>query len=603
LDRTRFVLDENYLRVLTNRIKVAGKVAFDIEDSDLSNSSSLVGFGLAWREWDQETKKEELVSVYVPVGHITNHPQIRIDIALEYLQEIADSCLLLIFNATYELRKMLNYGVTLPNFRDVRHYACAFDESYGKKGLKAIADTHLGLKWGKIKDVAGRKTKGKTVVDTTNSAIESLGDYCRGDVEATYLLDEFFADKVEYAETVIGLEEGVTRVVVDMERRGVHLDLPSLDKRLAKVEVEIEEARCKLFQAAGQVFNPASPKQVANLLFNTLELPEHKGRSTDIETLEYLRGSHVVVDNMMVFREKEKLKSTYLLPLREKSVNARIYTSFNQLGPETGRFSSNNPNLQNIPATVRDKKTKGIDLVKDPGIRQLFIPTPGWVFFDADYSQIEGRIFAHVSGDPVLTKYYREGGDIHTATSEKLGIDRSLAKCINFAIIYGAYAKKLVEIMLKAGYTYEVKEAKDMIKAFWSTYKVGHRWVINVKETLRTERAAYTVFGRRRRFLDINTADELQQFSMEREAVNFAIQGTAADIMKFAMVDVSKALKKAGDFAYILLTVHDELLFEVLPEYKDLTELIVKNRMRDCVTLSVPLEVEGRFGTNWAEVH
>lgn len=590
-DKSEYIIESYKLPAIGRSIKRAEQVAFDIETASLSPLAPLVGIGLAWED-------PGLKSIYIPVGHITQTPQIPLSSVLGFLRNLFKDVLVLPFNAAYELKVMKRYGVEIPNFTDVRYYAVAHDERYSKKSLKEIGKENLGLEWGTIKEVCSRRVKeknekGRTIsrilFDIPGTPIEKLGRYCRSDCEVTLQLYHKFVESTKYAKDIIALEKSVTPVVVEMENRGIALDIPSIEHKLQETKNRLLELEEQITNEIGKPINLNSPLQVSNLLFDELDLPTVKARSVDVNTLQELKDKHIVPSLMLEYREAEKLRSTYLEPLLERQIGGRIYTSLNQLGTESGRFSSNSPNMQNVPL--------------DASIRKLFVASEGMVLLDYDYSQIEGRVFAHVSQDPILLEYYRNGGDIHTATSEKLGIPRKLAKTINFAIIYGAAPRKLSEIMQKEGFSYNEVEARDMIRSFWRLYKGGSKWVDKVKSELYREKQIFTVYGRRRIFPELDTSDRYLQFSIEREAANFVIQGTAADIMKFALVSCYNSLKEADFPAYLLLQVHDELLFEGTEARYEESDMIIRDKMISAAALKVPLLIEGKKGKNWAEVH
>ena len=323
-------------------------------------------------------------------------------------------------------------------------------------------------------------------------------------------------------------------------------------------------------------------------MFNVLGLPKVRENSTDVAVLEHLSKEHEVIPYILAYREKSKLVSTYLKPFLEKQINGVIYGRLNQLGSASGRWSSADPNKQNIPT--------------DADMRSLFIASPGCMLIDSDYSQIEGVVFAHCSQDPILLKTYREGGDIHTATSEKLGVPRKLAKVCNFAIIYGCFENTLSENMKKEGFDYSKTDARKFKDDFWKLYREGEKFVNGVKHSLHREGHVSTIFGRRRYFPEIFEADGVQRYAIEREAVNHVVQGTAADILKYAIVDVDAAFEitKLGN---ILFPIQDEILGEAEEGKAHEALQIMERRMRDTKILSVPLLTEGKIGRNWAEVH
>ncbi|MEK6860523.1 MAG: DNA polymerase [Nanoarchaeota archaeon] len=613
IDRTVNILDEEYLKVITRSIKRAKEVSLDIETTGVHKNAELVGVGLAWEE------EKEIHSIYIPVGHITNIEQIPINIVRKVLQDIFNSCLVIAFNVNFEKKELKKYKLEIPNFHDVRYDAVAYDDAYWKLSLKEICDELLGVKWNNIKEICTKKVKERNnkgklvtrkVLDVPGTSISILGDYCRKDVVYTLQLRNFLKKHVEYATPIINLERRVTPVVVDMETRGIRVDIPAIHKKLDEVNAGLENISAAIFASVGKVFDISSPKQLNKILYEDLGLPEQKnyknktegGLTTDVTALHSLKDLHIVPNLLLQFRELDHLRSTYLESPLKQQVSGRLYTHFNQT-VESGRFSSSNPNLQNID--------------NDESIRSLFIPSEGMCFIDADYSQIEGRVVAHLSQDPVLLEYYRQGGDIHTATSEKLGIERKLSKVINFAIIYGCNPWKLTQIMGKEGYDYSAKDAKELHSSFWSNYCGIKKWREREIEKAHRTKQTFTLYGRRRLFPNINEygqeittpwgkpgfQNEKIIQGIEREVISTQVQGSSADIMKFGMVDVDHAFKLRNNIAHLLLTVHDELLAECYPENAEEVKFIMKNRMEDCVSLSLPLVVEVKQGLNWSQVH
>lgn len=590
-DRNEYIVDALKLPAIAAAIRRAGKVGFDVETSSFARDASLVGIGLAWYE------DANLKSVYIPTGHVTTVPQIRQQLVLDWLSDLFKDVLVIPFNAAFELRIAKRFRIFMDHFDDSRYYAVADNEGRARDSLKDIGEKEFGIRWGTLKEVCSRRVKernekgrmvSRIILDVPGTSIEKLGRYCRTDAEVALRVYDKFVQTTKYATNILALERKVTPVVVEMEDRGIRIDVVATRQKLQETKDKLEDLERQIIEAAGKPINLNSPLQVSGLLFDDLNLRTIKGRSVDVNVLQELKA-HPIPKMMLEYRELEKIRGTYLEPLLERQRNGRIYTSLNQLGTETGRFSSNSPNMQNIPV--------------DSSIRSLFIASEGMLLLDYDYSQIEGRVFAHASQDKTLLEYYRNDGDIHTATSEKLGIPRKLAKVINFAIIYGAGPRQLSTSMQKEGFTYSEDDARDMIRGFWKTYRGGAKWAEGIKAQAHREKQVFTVFGRRRIFPDIDQLDRYQMFSAEREAVNFVIQGTAADVIKYALVDVYAKLKAAGFPAHPILTVHDELLFEGSEANLEYADPIIKDSMQNAVSLSLPLLVEGKKGLNWAEVH
>ena len=381
------------------------------------------------------------------------------------------------------------------------------------------------------------------------------------------------------------------------------MDVDQLHTTLERFKVEVSELQEKIFTLAGETFNINSPKQLGVILFEKLQLPVIKktktGYSTDAEVLDMLRNDHEIVEQILAYRSVVKLVSTYLEGF-EGLVNPhtnRIHTSFNQMVTATGRLSSSDPNLQNIP--VRSEKGREI--------RALFKPHDGYdMFVSADYSQIELRILAHLSEDPALIQAFQNGEDIHRFTAaEVLGksleevtpLERSHAKAINFGIIYG-----ISDFGLSRDLGITRAEAKEYIELYFSRYPQIKGYMDRMVQEAHETGSVRTMFGRVRPLPDINSRNFNRRSFAERTAMNTPIQGTAADIIKLAMNQVEQALEEQGLQSRILLQVHDELVLEVVESEQEQVETLLRNCMEQVVTLRVPLQVDVHSAQNWADV-
>ena len=399
------------------------------------------------------------------------------------------------------------------------------------------------------------------------------------------------------------MELPLARVLAGMELAGVTADAQKLDAVSADMSEKIRglENLAKE-QAEDPAFNPNSPKQLGVVLFEKLKLPVIKktktGYSTDVKVLEELKGQHPLVDTILQYRVLAKLHSTYLEGLKPliNKTTGRIHTHFQQTVTVTGRLSSTDPNLQNIPARTEAGR----------GIRALFVPGEGYDWLlSCDYSQIELRILAHVAQDPLMLEAFRENQDVHARTaSEVFGTPlelvshemRSRAKAVNFGIVYGISDFGLA---VQLGCTR--KEAGEFIESYLARYQGVKEYMERMKALARSQGYVSTLLGRRRYLPDINNRNfNLRSFA-ERTAINTPIQGTAADIMKLAMLRVDAALQKAGLSSHVLLQVHDELVLEVKEAERDATAALVQNEMQNAFALDVPLLAEVNYGKNWAD--
>jgi DNA polymerase-1 len=389
-----------------------------------------------------------------------------------------------------------------------------------------------------------------------------------------------------------------------MEQAGVKIDRKMLGTLSVDLEKQCAAKASEIHAKAGVTFNINSPKQLGDVLFNQLNLPKPvkygKGKtiSTAVDVLEELSETHEVPRLVLDYRQLSKLKSTYVdaLPVLIDSVTGRVHTTFNQTGTTTGRLSSTNPNLQNIPIRT--------ELGRE--IRAAFIAEPGFSLLSADYSQIELRLLAHFSEDPLLTEAFRRGDDIHALTaSQVFGVPpmlidaehRRRAKAVNFGIVYG-----LSPFGLSQQLGIEQREAKKFIDAYFEKYAGVRRYIDRVLDETRKEQSVKTLFGRSRPIPDINSKNANMRGFAERTAVNTPLQGTAADLIKIAMIQIDQELRSRKLKSRMLLQVHDELLFEVPADELDLMRQLVREKMESVHALSVPLLVELGAGPNWRDV-
>ena len=509
-------------------------------------------------------------------------------------------------NLKYDLNVLARYGVELraPMFDTMlAHYVV---QPELRHNMDYLAEVYLGYRTIHIEELIGPKGKAqKNMADLPPADVYA---YACEDADVTLrLMAPLEAEMERGGVTAVfrDIEMPLMPVLARMERNGVRLDTDALAETGRLFQSRMEQLEAEIYQLAGHPFSITSPRQVGVVLFDELRLSERARKtkggqySTSEEVLESLRTRHPIVEKILAHRGLKKLLGTYVdaLPRLVNPETGHIHTSFNQAVTATGRLSSSNPNLQNIPVRGDDGRE----------IRKAFVPEPGCIFFSADYSQIELRIMAHLSGDEHLIQDFREGKDIHAATAARIfkkpleaitRDERRKAKTANFGIIYGISAFGLAERM-------EVSrtEAKELIDNYFATYPKVRDYMRESVEQARRRGYIETLFHRRRYLPDINSANAVVRGYAERNAVNAPIQGTAADIIKRAMVGIDRRLAEEKLRSKMILQVHDELNFSVQPEELDRVRRIVVEEMEGACALSVPLLADCGEGRNWLEAH
>lgn len=509
-------------------------------------------------------------------------------------------------NIKYDLEVLANYDVTLagPMFDTmIAHYLI---QPELRHNMDYMAEVYLNYKTIHIDELIGPKGKNqKNMRDLTPTEVY---EYAAEDADITLKLKNKLEPELKKygAERLFHeIEMPLMPVLAEMEMNGVRIDTRSLAETSNILTARMEELERRIYELAGERFNIASPRQVGDILFGKLKIIEKPKKTktgqyvTSEDVLQTLKGKHEIVADILAHRGLKKLLGTYVDAL-PKLINARtghIHTSFNQTVTATGRLSSSDPNLQNIPVRGEDGKE----------IRRAFIPEPGCLFFSADYSQIELRVMAHLSGDENMIEAFREGHDIHAATAAKIykeTIDsvtrdqRTKAKRANFGIIYGITVWGLAD-RLNIGRD----EARQLIDGYFETFPHVHEYMEQAKETARSQGYVDTLFGRRRYLADINSRNATVRGFAERNAINAPIQGTAADIIKVAMIRIHRRFKAEGVRAKMILQVHDELNFSVPADEKELVERIVLEEMQGAFEMKVPLTADCGWGANWLEAH
>jgi DNA polymerase-1 len=509
-------------------------------------------------------------------------------------------------NIKYDLIMLARYGaeVSGPMFDTmVAHYVLQ-PELY--HNMDYLAEIYLHYRTIHIEELIGPKGKGQR--NMRDLSPEDIYKYACEDADVTHRLKRVLEKELEKAgagKLFYEIEMPLVPVLAYMERNGVRVDTEALKQASAHFTERMNQIEKEVHELAGTEFNIASPKQVGEVLFDKLKIVAKPKKTktgqyvTSEEVLESLRGKHEVVGKILEHRGLKKLLGTYIdaLPQLINPETDRIHTSFNQTVTATGRLSSSNPNLQNIPIRNEDGKE----------IRKAFIPDDGCLFFSADYSQIELRIMAHLSGDKHMIEAFREGDDIHAATAAKIykiGLDevtsdmRRKAKTANFGIIYGISVFGLAERM-----NVDRKEAKELIDGYFETYPQIRAYMDKSIEIARENGYISTILGRKRYLPDIHSHNAVVRGYAERNAINAPIQGSAADIIKIAMVNVYKRFRQEGIRSKMILQVHDELNFSVYPDEKERVQQIVIEEMEKAYTMQVPLRADCGWGQNWLEAH
>ncbi len=509
-------------------------------------------------------------------------------------------------NIKYDLEVLRNYGVDLAGElwdTMIAHYLI---QPELRHNMDDMAEALLGYKTIHIDELIGPKGKNQRSMRELDP--KDVYKYAAEDADITLRLKNVLEPKLREKgvdKLFSEIEMPLVRVLAEMEMNGVRIDTAALEETSDIFTTRMNSIEQHIYELAGESFNISSPKQVGEILFDKMKIIEKPKKTktgqyvTSEEVLMQLKGKHEIVENILLYRGLKKLLGTYVdaLPRLINPRTGHIHTSFNQTITATGRLSSSDPNLQNIPVRGEDGKE----------IRKCFIPEEGCLFFSADYSQIELRVMAHLSGDEHMIKVFQDGKDLHAATAAtiyKKGIDevtrdeRTKSKRANFGIIYGITVFGLAERL-----DISRAEAKQLIDGFFETFPQVYEYMEQSKQTVREKGYAETLFHRRRYLPDINSNNSTVRGFAERNAINAPIQGSAADIIKVAMVKIYNRFKEEGIKSKMILQVHDELNFSVYPEEKEKVEHIVIEEMQNAYKLSVPLIADAGWGSNWLEAH
>ena len=576
---------------LTNKI-----LSLDTETTSTSAiDAELVGLSFAVKEFE---------AFYVPVP-ADREEALQIVNIFKPVYE-SDKILKVGQNLKYDLEVLRNYGIELKGKMwdtMIAHYLIQPELHHN---MDYMAEIYLNYQTIHIDELIG--PKGKNQKSMRSLLPSQIYEYAAEDADITLRLKNKLEPELKKAECedlFYNIEMPLMPVLAEMEMNGVCLDTASLAETSKQFTNRMNEIEARIYELAGEQFNIASPKQVGEILFDKLKIIEKAKKTktgqyvTSEEVLQQLKNKHEIVADILEHRGLKKLIGTYIdaLPKLINPKTGHIHTSFNQTITATGRLSSSDPNLQNIPIRGEDGKE----------IRKAFIPEPGCLFFSADYSQIELRVMAHLSQDTEMIKVFSEGKDLHAATAaniykkpieEVTRDERTKSKRANFGIIYGITVFGLAERL-----DIPRDEAKMLIDGYFETFPQVHDYMEKSKEVARQQGYVTTLFGRRRYLPDINSHNATVRGFAERNAINAPIQGTAADIIKVAMIRIFNRFKAEGIRSKMILQVHDELNFSVYPEEKEKVEGIVLEEMQNALNLSVPLVADSGFGQNWLEAH
>ena len=592
----KLVEDEEEMRALSQKFLSAKTLSLDTETTGTdAMTAELVGLSFA---------VEEFEAYYIPVPPEREEAQKIVDIFKAAYEN--PSSLKTGQNIKYDMLVLARYGVDIKGKMFdtmVAHYVLQPELPHN---MDALAEQYLGYSTIKIEELIG--PKGKKQKNMRDLPPGDVYEYACEDADVTLRLKNALHDELVRNDAIQLFEEvemPLVRVLAAMELTGVRIDTETLRETSELFTLRMNKLEEEVFALAGESFNLSSPKQVGEILFDKLKIDERAKRTktgqyvTSEEVLEKLRPRHEIVDRILNYRGLKKLTSTYVdsLPTLINPSTGKIHTSFNQTVTSTGRLSSSNPNLQNIPVRGDDGKE----------IRKAFIPEPGCTFFSADYSQIELRIMAHLSGDKHMIEAFLEGDDIHASTAAKIyhkpigdvtRDERRKAKTANFGIIYGISVFGLAERL-----NVPRNEARELIDGYFATYPRVREYMDESIERARRQGYIETLLRRRRYLPDINSRNAIVRGYAERNAINAPIQGSAADIIKIAMVRIYNRFISENLRSTMMLQVHDELNFSVVPEEREIVEQIVIHEMENAYSLSVPLKADCGWGANWLEAH
>ncbi|MEO6175212.1 MAG: DNA polymerase I [Flavobacterium circumlabens] len=586
------------VKLLLQNLQKQPSVCFDTETTGLDAlHAELVGISFSY---------EKGKGYYVPFPESQEEAQTLIDKFIPFFEN--ENIEKIGQNLKYDLKILSNYGVTVKGKlfdTMIAHYLINPDMRHN---MDILAETYLKYSPKSIETLIGKK--GKNQISMRDVALEEIKEYAAEDADITLQLKEIFTtelDKTETKKLFDEIEIPLVSVLAAMETEGIRLDVEFLSAMSKEMDIEIKSLEQKIYESAGEKFNLASPKQLGDVLFDKMKIGGAKQKKTKTgqyatgeEVLTYLANDNPIVKEILDWRQMVKLQSTYILALPEQvdKKTLRVHTDYMQTVAATGRLSSNNPNLQNIP--IRTERGRQI--------RKAFVARDeNHTLISADYSQIELRIIAALSGEENMIAAFQNGEDIHKATAAKVfdvpleevsREQRSNAKTVNFGIIYGVSA-----FGLSNQTSLSRSESAALIEAYYKTYPRLKSYISDQIEFAREKGYVQTILGRRRYLKDINSANAVVRSAAERNAVNAPIQGSAADVIKIAMINIHKKLKEENWKSKMLLQVHDELVFDVHNDELEKIQPMIKHEMENAFKMAVPLEVELGMGKDWLEAH
>jgi DNA polymerase I len=596
----KLITSQKDLDALISTLKEQNCIAVDTETDSIDQiKANLVGISISYKEG---------ASFYIPVGHNNCTQLKKIEVIKQLKTILEDSKIKKVgHNLKYDYAILKKEGVILgPIYFDTMIAAYLLNPNARAQKLEELAFNELGIEMIKITEVIG---KGKEEICFADGELEKCKTYACEDADISLRLYHKLSKELEAADMktlMATIEAPLIPVLAEMELNGIKLDSNKLNLASKEFSERLLRLESEIVERAGRSFNIASPGQLQEVLFGTLKLDEKVEDKRDLKKLksgsystaaselEKLRGLDPIIEQIFEFRELSKLKNTYIdvLPALVDA-RGRVHTSYNQAITQTGRLSSSEPNLQNIP--IRSKEGKRI--------REAFIPDSGCVLMSADYSQIELRVIAHLAGDETMIKIFNEGRDIHSETAAAVyGVSedsvtpeiRRVAKIINFGIIYGVSAHGLKQ---QTGMTRE--EGKNLIEKYFTVHPKIKKYTEEMVTQAHELGYVETLFGRRRYLPEIKSSNFAVRGAAERMAINMPVQGTAADLMKLAMIDINATLNDICPSAKILLQVHDEIVLEVPEKEAQKVAQFIKEKMDNVVHLSVPIETAVHWGQNW----
>ncbi|WP_419868486.1 DNA polymerase I [Chryseobacterium sp. CT-SW4] len=592
----QFVDNPKAHKVLVNNLLKQKVVCFDTETTSLNElEAELVGMSFSYKRG---------LAYYIPLSEDKGEVLQTLEIFRPLFEK--EDILKIAHNLKFDYKILKQYGITVKGAMFdtmIAHYLLNPD---GRHGMDYLSEVYLNYKPVSIETIIGKK--GKNQGNFRDADLRTQTDYAAEDADITFQLYELFAPQLKkenLEELFYTIEMPLMEVLAKMELAGISLDEKWLAKESIDLENDLKELEKKIFELSGEEFNMNSPRQLGEILFEKMQLdPKAKKTktgqyATSEDILQKLSSKHEIIKHILEYRTYQKLKSTYVdaLPSQIEKTDSRVHTNFSQTTAATGRLASVNPNLQNIP----------IRTLRGQQIRGAFVSGEGKKIISADYSQIELRLIAEISGEENMIKAFQNGEDIHASTAAKLfkipleevsKIQRSQAKTVNFGIIYGQGAFALAE---QTGLSRT--EAKQMIDAYFQTYPKLKEYMAEQVNKARQLGYVETILGRKRHLKDINSGNFVVRGHAERNAVNAPIQGSAADIIKIAMIKIDQELETQQLKTKMLLQVHDELVFESPKEEVESASVLIKTEMEGALQTQVPLLVEVGIGDNWLEAH